>query len=320
MAVSIIPTVTLSSLNGPRAMPIIAMGSGSTGPVDTEATKSAIIEAIKVGYRHFDTAALYGTEPAIGLAIAEALRLGLVQSRDELFITTKLWCDSTQADLVLPAIRKSLENLGLEYVDLYLIHWPLRLKQGVLEFPVPKECIFPIEIRSVWKSMEECQNLGLTKAIGVSNFSPRRLDEILSFAKIPPAVNQVEMNPLWQHKELRDYCKAKNIQLSAYSPLGAAGTSWGDNRVMDCSILQDIAKAKGKTTAQISLRWLHEQGVNIIAKSFNKERMRQNLDILDWSLSEEECNMIAKIPQRKGVYLGALAEPCDIIAEIDAEI
>ncbi|KAM7487834.1 hypothetical protein LguiB_025318 [Lonicera macranthoides] len=191
VATSTIPTVTLSSLAG--AMPTIAMGTASA-PDATDATKLAFIEAIKAGYRHFDTAALYGTEPAIGQAIAEALKLGLVQSRDELFITTKLWCNCAQADLILPAINKSLRDLGLVYVDLYLIHWPLKLKQEVFEVPIPKECIFPIDIRSVWESMEECQNLGLTKAIGVSNFSPKKLDEILSFAKIPPAVNQAIPN------------------------------------------------------------------------------------------------------------------------------
>ncbi|KAM7484755.1 hypothetical protein LguiA_000764 [Lonicera macranthoides] len=285
-----------------------------------ETTKSTVIQAIKVGYRHFDTAALYGTEQALGQAIAEALKLGPIQSRDELFITTKLWCNCAETDLVLPAIKKSLQNLGLEYVDLYLIHWPLRIKQEVLKVPVPKECIFPIEIRSVWRSMEECQNLGLTKAIGLSNFSPKRLNKILSFAKIPPAVNQVEMNLVWQHKELRDFCKANNIQLSAYSPLGAPGTAWGDNRVMGCSILQDIAKSKGKTIAQISLRWIHEQGVTIITHSYNKGRMQENLGIFDWSLTEEECNKIAQIPQRKSRYLRPISEPNDILAEIDAEI
>jgi D-galacturonate reductase len=205
-------------------------------------------------------------------------------------------------------------------VDLYLIHWPLRLKGDIVKLPIPKECIFPIDIRPLWTKMEECQNLGLTKAIGVSNFSSKRLDEILSFAKIPPAVNQVEMNPVWQQKELTKFCREKNIQISAYSPLGSFGTSWGDNRVMHCEILQEIARSKGKSTAQIALRWLHEQGVTIVTKSFNEARMRENLKIFDWSLTEEECIKIAQIPQHKFINFGAAAEPCDIVSELNAEM
>jgi D-galacturonate reductase len=235
-------------------MPMIAMGTATMTSRDTDpATKLAIIEAIKAGYRHFDTSALYGTEPVLGSALAEALNLGLIRSRDDLFITTKLWCNRAEPHLVLPAIQKSLQDLGLEYVDMYMIHWPFLIKQEEYQYPIPKDLIFPIDLRSIWEIMEECQNLGLTRAIGVSNFSPKKLDQILSFAKIPPAVNQVELNPVWQHKELREYCAAKNIKVSAWSPLGAPGNSWGDNRVIHCPILQDIAKSRGKTTAQVYL-------------------------------------------------------------------
>lgn len=313
-----IPQIELSS--GGKTMPVIGMGT-ATGR--QESAKPGILEAIKAGYRHFDTAAIYGSEQALGEAIVEAVGLGLIKSRDQVFITSKLWCNSTERHLVLPAINKTLQNLGLEYIDLYLIHWPMLVKQEEFkDRPIPKECIFPIDIKSVWEAMEECQTLGLTKAIGVSNFSPKRLDHILSFAKIPPAVNQVEMNPVWQHKQLRDFCKEKCIHLSAYCPLGAVGSAWGDNRVMGCHVLEDIAKHKGKTVAQVSIRWLYEQGVSIIVKSFNKERMRENLDVFDWSLTEEELSNISRIPQRKGVLLtpSGLVEPNDVVAEIDAEI
>lgn len=316
-----IPEMMISSSDGPRPIPVIGMGT-ATLTEGSDEVKVAVIEAIKVGYRHFDTAALYQTEKPVGEAIREALRLGLIKSRSEVFVTTKLWCNSTERHLVLPAMKESLKNLGLEYVDLYLIHWPLKLNQEQFKIPVPKECVATIDIKAVWEAMEECQNLGLTKSIGLSNFSTRKIQEILSFAKIPPAVNQVEMNPLWQQKQLNKFCKENNIILTAYSPLGAIGNAWGDYRVIKCDVLQDIAKSKGKTTAQISLRWLHEQGVSFVVKSFNKERMKQNLDIFDWSLSGEELNKISHIPQRKNVYLIGMmvTEHNDVMAEIDAEL
>ncbi|XWS69439.1 hypothetical protein CRYUN_Cryun04dG0179100 [Craigia yunnanensis] len=312
-----VPGITLSSCH--LTMPVIGMGTASSPPVAPETTKAAIIEAIKAGYRHFDTAFAYRTEQPLGEAIAEALHLGLIKSRDELFITSKLWSSFAEKDLVVPAIKMSLRNLQLDYIDLYLIHWPLRLSQEVRQMPVIREHIFPLDIKSVWEQMEECKNLGLTKAIGVSNFSCKKLEELLSTAKIPPAVNQVEMNPLWKQKKLREFCKARDIHVSAFSPLGANNTKWGDNRILDCDVLEEIAKAKGKTTAQISLRWLYEQGVSSIAKSFNKERMKQNLDIFEWSLTEEESNKISQLSQRKGITFASILGPHDLVLELDAE-
>ncbi|KAJ0897866.1 putative D-galacturonate reductase [Helianthus annuus] len=187
-------------------------------------------------------------------------------------------------------------ELGLEYVDLYLIHWPLKLNQDDAKSPITKESITAINIKDVWEGMEKCQNLGLTKSIGV------------------------EMNPLWQQKKLNDFCKKKDILLTGYSPLGAYNTVWGHNRVMECDVLQDIAKSRGKTVAQVSLRWMYEQGVSFVVKSFNIERMKQNLDIFEWSLTEEEVIKISRIPQQRHVYLSGtmLKEPHDVLAEIDA--
>lgn len=320
-----IPEKMIRSSDGDRPVPVIAMGTASESVIagiDVVAP-STVVEAIKIGYRHFDTAAVYRSEKSLGEAIAEALRSGLIKSRSEVFVTTKLWCNSADRHLVVPAIKQSLKNLGLEYVDLYLIHWPLKLIQEEFKGPVPNECIAPIDIKAVWEGMEECQNLGLTKSIGVSNFSSKRIQQILSFAKIPPAANQVEMNPLWQQKKLVEFCKDHGILVTAYSPLGAFGNNvWGHSGVMECDVLQDIAKSKGKTLAQISLRWLYEQGVSIAVKSFNIERMKQNLDIFDWSLTEEELLKIDQIPQRRHVYLigTMVTEHNDVLAEIDADL
>jgi D-galacturonate reductase len=309
------PEITLGQTSG---MPVLGMGTAAYPPADVETAKNAIVEAIRAGYRHFDTAFAYRSEQPLGEAIAEALRLGLVKSRDELFITTKLWCSF--CDQVVPAMKLSLQNLQLEYVDMYLIHWPIRLTEHVNKTPVPKDQIVAMDIKSVWEGMEECQKLGFTRAIGVSNFSCKKLDELLSVAKIPPAVNQVEMNPLWNQKQLREFCKEKGIHVTAYSPLGANGTKWGDNRIVECDVLDEIAKARGKTTAQVSLRWVYEQGVSIVTKSFNNQRMRENLGIFDWSLTEEESNKINELPQRKGVTLASILGPHELVLEIDAEV
>ncbi|KAL6571335.1 hypothetical protein OROHE_002978 [Orobanche hederae] len=148
--------------------------------------------------------------------------------------------------------------------------------------------------------MEECVKLGLAKSIGVSNFSCKKIQELLSFANIPPAVNQVELNPVWQQKKLVDLCKANGTVVSGYSPLGSAGQVWVNDKVVGIQALKDIAKAKGKSVPQVILRWMHQLGVIVVAKTFTLKRMEENSDIFDWELSEEDCNKISEIPQSRG--------------------
>lgn len=280
-----------------RGMPVLGFGTASDPPVDAETTKQAALQAIELGYRHFDTAALYNSEQPLGEAIIEAINKGLIKSREELFITSKLWCSDAYAPNVVPAIRKTLQKLKMDYVDLYLIHWPVSSKPAVYEYPIKKEDFRPLDFQAVWAAMEECQGLGLTKAIGVSNFSSKKLTDVLYTANIPPAVNQVEVNPCWQQKKLIKFCKDNGVVVVAYSPLGAVGTFYGTNRVMESEALKEIAEARGKTVAQVSLRWAVEQGIGVVVKSFNKERMQQNLDIFDWELNADEYKKIAGIPQ-----------------------
>ncbi|XP_042497630.1 non-functional NADPH-dependent codeinone reductase 2-like isoform X2 [Macadamia integrifolia] len=303
-----VPEITL---NSGHIMPLLGMGTAVYPSVGSNAfITSEILRAIELGYRHFDTASIYQTEQSLGEAIAQALHQGLIKSRQELFITSKLWCNDAHADLVLPALHKTLRNLQLDYLDLYLIHLPVSFKPGQFQSPPPKEDLMPMDIKSVWAAMEECQRLGLTRSIGVSNFSCKRLSDLLLNVTIPPAVNQVEMNPLWQQKKLREFCESKGIHVTGYSPLGAKGTNWGTNRVMECKELGEIAKARGKTIAQVCLRWVHEQGVSVVVKSFNKERMKENLGIFDWALSEEDSQKISQIQQFS-------AFPIDIFVSAD---
>ncbi|KAG6680617.1 hypothetical protein I3842_13G051500 [Carya illinoinensis] len=291
-----IPEVVLNSSTGRKAMPVIGFGTAADS---NDALISAVLEAIKLGYRHFDTASVYGSEQALGEAIAEALRLGLVGSRDELFITSKLWPSDAHADLVGLALQKSIRALQLEYLDLYLIHWPISVTPGKSVVPFNEQDLMPMDFGSVWAAMEECQRLGLTKSIGVSNFSCKKLENLLSTATIPPSVNQVEMSPVWQQKKLTEFCKPNGIIVTAFSPLGASGSSWGTNHVMENETLKEIAKTRGKTVAQVCLRWVYEQGVAPIVKSYNKGRLKENLQIFDWALSEDDSNKIGQIKQHR---------------------
>ncbi|CAL5068086.1 unnamed protein product [Urochloa decumbens] len=233
-----------------RPMPAVGIGTASPTPVPHEDTRDAVLAAIEAGFRHLDTAFMYGTERPLGEAVAEAVRRGLVASREELFVTSKLWCTQCHPDLVLPALRQTLQNLQMEYVDLYLIHWPVCMKPGPITWPSKREDAVPFDFEGVWRAMEECHRLGLARAIGVSNFTTKHLDKLLA-ATIPPAVNQVELNPVWQQRTLREYCAERGIHVAAYSPLG--GQDWsgsGDgNAVLESEVLAEIAKARGKTVA-----------------------------------------------------------------------
>ncbi|KAJ1700112.1 hypothetical protein LUZ63_008624 [Rhynchospora breviuscula] len=260
-------------LNSGHEMPVVGMGTAEFPPVP-EKMKSAYLDAIAVGYRHFDTASLYKSEEPLGEAIQEAIKLGLVGSRHELFLTSKLWCNENHPEMVLPSIKNSLRNLKTEYLDLFLIHMPMSVKPGPHSFPIKRDDVVPLNLKGVWEAMEDCQKQGLTKAIGVV------------------------MNPTWQQQKLKEYCARKGICITAYSPLGGQ-SNLSPNPVFTSEVLKEIADAKGKTVAQISLRWLLEQGVIIVVKSFNKERLQQNLDIFEWELTDEERQKISTIPQKK---------------------
>ncbi|PSR90912.1 Non-functional NADPH-dependent codeinone reductase [Actinidia chinensis var. chinensis] len=187
--------------------------------------RKAILHSIIIGYRHFDAAAVYQSEQCLGEALAQALELGLVKSRQELFITSKLWCAYAHPDRVLPALQNTLKRLGMEYIVLYLIHYPMSLKSV---------------------------GCGLPRNIGVSNFSCKKLEHLLLTSMIPPAVNQVEMSPFWQQAKLGEFCQKKGIHITAFSDLGATGTLWASNQVLDSEVLKEIAETKGKTVAQFT--------------------------------------------------------------------
>eukprot|EP01018_Ginkgo_biloba_P020470 Gb_35334 [translate_table: standard] len=157
----------------------------------------------------------------------------------------------------------------------------------------------PLDIRSTWKAMEKCVELGLTKSIGVSNFSCKKIEDLLGYAKIPPAVNQVEMHPMWQQQKLREHCSKLHIHVSAWAPLGSPGKSWGSKLLLDSHVIQEIAQKYSKTTAQVALRWGIEQGVIVVPKTVNERRLHENFGIFDFQLIDEDHKIIGMLEQRK---------------------
>lgn len=226
-------------------------------------TVSAVKEAISLGYIHIDTAFIYGNEKEVGQGIRES---GI--KREDLFVTTKLWTGDHGYETSLKAIETSLENLGLDYVDLYLVHWPVESK-----------------LHSTWKAMEEIAQKGLSRAVGVSNFTPRLLDELKEKSSFIPAVNQVEYQPFLNQKELLAYCQKAGIQLEAYSPLTRG-------RKLDNPTLVKVAEKYEKTAAQILLRWDLQTEVVTIPKSVTPSRIAENANIFDFELAQEDMAIL----------------------------
>ncbi|OMG01103.1 glyoxal reductase [Paenibacillus sp. FSL R7-0337] len=219
--------------------------------------------AIKAGYRSIDTAAVYGNEEGVGQAIRES---GV--SREELFITTKVWNTEQGYDSTLAAFDESLNKLGLDYADLYLVHWPIRAKY-----------------KDTWRALEKLYADGKVRAIGVSNFQIDHLEDLLADAAVKPMVNQVELHPLLNQQELREYCKAQGIQIEAWAPLA-------QGHLLDNEVLADIAAHHNKTLPQVILRWDLQNGIVTIPKSIREERIIANADIFDFELSDEEISRI----------------------------
>lgn len=292
---------TLSFPNNDQ-MPILGLGTwkSSKGEVFT-----AVKEAIKMGYRHIDCAAIYMNEKEIGKAINECLSEGIVK-REELWITSKLWNNSHGKDNVIPALKKTLSDLQLDYLDLYLIHWPVAFKPQVFSAMRAEQYLSLEEqpIADTWLGMEAAVEQGLARHIGVCNFSIKKLKHLLSHSKIKPSVNQVEVNPYFQQDALSEFCRDNNIYLTAYSPLGSfdrpAGMKAKDEPVLfEDPILNELADKKGLSVAQVILAWIRQRGISAIPKSVNPERMKQNLDSTSIELTPEEMNIVQSVNKNR---------------------
>lgn len=283
-------------LNTGAEMPLLGLGTwnASAGKVAT-AVEQALLE---VGYTHIDCAHVYENEVEVGKAFASVFGSGK-KKREEVFITSKLWNEDRAPADVLGACEQTLQDLQLGYVDLYLMHFGIASPKGMGFEPLDEQGMLvtaPVSIRETWEAMEALVERGLVKAIGVSNFTGPMLVDLFSYAKVRPAVNQIELHPYLQQTKLLEFCHHHNIAVTAYSPLGSdKEQNNGKPALMEDLIIQKIAKAHGKTPAQILLRWGIERKTVVIPKSTSLEHIKQNADVFDFALTNEDKREIAAL-------------------------
>ncbi|XP_043941850.1 aldo-keto reductase family 1 member A1 isoform X2 [Protopterus annectens] len=282
-------------LNNGIKMPLIGLGTWKSTPGQV---KDAVICALDIGYRHIDCAVVYGNESEIGEAFLQKVGPDKPVKREDLFVTSKLWNTKHYPEDVEPAVRKSLEDLKLDYLDLCLIHWPHAFERGDELFPKNPDGTIRydyIDYKETWKAMEKLVEKGLVKAIGVSNFNSRQIDDVISIATIKPAVLQVECHPYLAQKELLAHCKDRGIVLTAYSPLGSPDRMWkhpDEPILLEEPGIKKLAEKYKKSPAQILLRWQVQRGVVCIPKSVTPSRLLENIQISSFSLTEEEMEQI----------------------------
>ena len=279
------------------------------------AVANIVQEAIRSGYRHLDSACDYGNEPEVGRGIAQALAEGTCK-RQELWVTSKLWNTYHAREHVRPALERSLRDLCLDFLDLYLIHFPIAQQYVPFDVRYPPEWVCDSEednpeirlakipIHETWAAMEDLVRAGLVRHIGICNFGTSLLRDLLSCAQIRPSVLQVERHPYLVQEKLLRFCKQENIALTGFSPLGAGsylelGMAQAQDSVLSEACVQEIAEAHGKTPAQVVLRWGIEQGTSVIPKTNRPERLRENLDLYDFALTEEQMGTISNLDRNQ---------------------
>ena len=298
---------TLDFSNGDR-MPIVGLGTWKSAPGDAY---GAVREAIRIGYRHIDCAMVYGNEAEIGNALRDAIGEGQV-TREDLWITSKLWSNCHGRDNVEAALRKSLLDLGLSYLDLYEIHWPVALKPSAIFPGSGADFLPPAEapIQATWEAMEAAVDAGLTRHIGVSNFSVKKLRDLIAICRIKPEVDQVELHPMLQQPALVAFCASEGIHMTAWAPLGSGDrpdfVKAADAPVLlDNPVIHAIAKRHDCTPAQILIAWHVNRGISTIPKSVTPSRLRENLAAADIVLAPADMEQIAALDQHYRLIDGA---------------
>lgn len=294
------------SVGAEGRMPLIGLGLWK---IDSDTVADTVVEAIRAGYRHLDSACDYGNEKAVGEGIRRAIDEGLC-TREELWITSKLWNTYHHPDHVVMAMDQTLEDLGLDYLDLYLIHFPIALEFVPFETRYPPEWVFDpnaeipmmkpaaVPLQDTWRAMETLVDSGLARHIGVCNYGVSLMRDLMNHARIAPAVLQIESHPYLTQDKLRRFCSEEDIAVTAFSPLGALSYLELDMASQSESVLQqqvvkDAAERHGKTAAQVVLRWGVQRGTAIIPKTSKVARLAENADLFDFQLAPEEMQAIS---------------------------
>ncbi|XP_042900324.1 aldo-keto reductase family 1 member B1 [Parasteatoda tepidariorum] len=287
-------------LNNGMEMPLIGLGTWKSKPGEVfEAVKCAI----QCGYRHIDCALAYENEEEVGNAIKEKIADKTV-TRQDIFVTTKAWNTFHRREKVIESCKRSLKDLQLDYVDLFLIHWPIAYKEGDELFPEDENnetLTENIDFIETWKGMEECYDKGLVKAIGLSNFNSEQIRRVLDVCKIKPVVLQIECHPYLNQNKLIEFCKSNDIAVTAYSPLGSPDRPWNkpdEPCLLDDERIKKLAEKYNKTPAQILLRFNVQREVVVIPKSVTEERIIGNFKNFDFALTQDEMIKVASFTEK----------------------
>lgn len=288
-------------------MPLFGLGTWKSEPGDAH---QAVKEALRLGYRHVDCAPLYMNEKEIGQALAESFAAGVVK-REELWVTSKLWNDCHAPEDVEPALRKTLEDLRLDHLDLYLVHWPVAHRKGVV-LPESAADLVPLDelpLRTTWEAMQTVQRAGLARHIGVSNFSVAKLEALAAMEGQGPEVDQVEMHPYLAQRDLIEHGRREGVHITAYSPLGSPDRpdflrAEDDPILLDDPAILEVAKRHGASAAQVLIAWALQRGSSVIPKSVKPQRLAENLEATKLELSAEDVAAIDALDRHRRYVQG----------------
>eukprot|EP00992_Anisonema_acinus_P010457 TRINITY_DN6599_c0_g1_i1.p1 TRINITY_DN6599_c0_g1~~TRINITY_DN6599_c0_g1_i1.p1 ORF type:complete len:342 (+),score=90.76 TRINITY_DN6599_c0_g1_i1:55-1026(+) len=295
------------SLASGTKMPVVGFG---TWKIPKETTAAAVEQALRAGYRNIDCACDYGNEVEVGIGLKNAFEAGVCK-REDVFVTSKLWNTYHSKEHVKLACQRTLKDLGLDYLDLYLIHFPISLKFIPFEVLYPPEWVdvteepkkmrvVDVPISETWAEMENLVTEGLVRHIGVANFNFQLLTDLQKYAKIKPAVNQIEIHPFLTQERMLRWCKMTNVVVTAYSSFGGAsyvelGMATSSDSALENPVIKEIAAKHSKTPAQVILRWCAQLGITVVVKSSNEDRLKQNLAVDTFQLSDDDMKAIGSL-------------------------